>query len=290
MDFTAPKIGRVLYMLEKPLVNKILDFVRVKPRTMQELSLHIEKNWRTAERYVDQITQETGFISTRTFREGTRGALKIIYWNALDTKTGSSYQQRLFEDIMRGRKKEDFHPFDIYQFVPEDKRTAYLEVTEFSKHKDIRFDKLMLEAKHQVLFFSGNLSWMELGPHMDKTLELLAKRGVSIKVLTKVDLTSQNNTKAMLDLNQRFGKDVVEIRHCEQPLRAIIIDDDIVNLKEVLSPTLTREVKQQQFMFFLIKDHEWIAWLQKVFWHLWSHSVDAQKRLDTLETLKKIKK
>jgi hypothetical protein len=290
MDFTVQKIDRVLYMLEKPVVNKILDFVRVKPRTMQELSVHIEKNWRTAERYVEQIAQETGLISARTFREGTRGALKIIYWNALDTKTGSSFQQRLFENVIRGRKKEDFHPFDVYQFADEKQRTAYLEVTEFSKHKDIRFDKLMLQAKHQVLFFSGNLSWMELGPHMDKTLEALAQRGVMIKVLTKVDLTSQKNTQAMLDLNHRFGKDVVEIRHCEQPLRAIIIDDELMNLKEVLSPTITREVKQQQFMFFLIKDPEWINWMQKVFWHLWGQSVDAQKRLDTLLTLKKIKK
>lgn len=290
MDFTAVKIGRVLHMLEKPLVNKILDFVRVKPRTMQEVSVHIEKNWRTAERYVEQISQETGLISARTFREGTRGALKVIYWNALDTKTGTSYQQRLFDDIMRGRKKEDFHPFDIYQFVPDDKRTAYLEVTEFSKHPDIRFDKLILHAKHQVLFFSGNLSWMELGPNMDKTLETLAKRGVSIKVLTKVDITSQKNTQAMLSLNQRFGKDVVEIRHCEQPLRAIIIDDEVVNLKEVLTPSMAREVKQQHYFFFLIRDPEWIAWLQKVFWHLWGQSVDAQKRLDTLNTLKTIAK
>jgi hypothetical protein len=290
MMISVQKIGRVLYMLEKQIVNKVLDFIRVKPRTIQEVSIHIEKNWRTAERYTETITQETGLIATRTFREGTRGALKIVYWNAIDLAKSSAYQERLFERIVQGTRKEDFSPFDIYQFVPDSRRAAYLEKTEFSKHEDIKFDKLIAKAQHQVLFFSGNLSWMELGPNMEHTLEQLAKRGVSVKVLTKVDITSQDNTQAMLHLNQRFGRDIVEIRHCEQPLRAIVVDDEFISIKEVLTPELNRELKEKHFVFYLIHDPEWITWLQRVFWHLWGQSVDARKRLDTLLTLKKIAK
>ena len=60
--------------------KKITDFVKGKPKTIQEISQHIKKNWRTAERYVEKIEKESGTLSTRIFREGTRGALKVVYW------------------------------------------------------------------------------------------------------------------------------------------------------------------------------------------------------------------
>jgi hypothetical protein len=276
-------------MLEKRTEQQILDFVRVKPRTMQEIASLTEKNWRTAERYVQTISQETGLIATRTFREGTRGALRIVYWNALESAKGSAYQERLLQKILQGRRKEDFSPFDVYQFVPVDRREAFVEQQEFSLNDKIRFNKLILKAEQQVLFLSGNLSWVELGPDMMKTIEQLAKRGVRIKVLTRVDVTSEKNTAAMLDINHRVGWDAIEIRHCEQPLRAIIVDDKIMSIKEVLSPELHRELKRKQFIFYLISDLEWVAWLQKVFWHLWGQSVDARTRLDALRTLERTK-
>ncbi|MBI4141804.1 hypothetical protein HY484_02695, partial [Candidatus Woesearchaeota archaeon] len=102
-------------MLTKETTDKILDFVRQKPRTVQEIRHLLQKNWRTADRYVDTISQETGLISTRTFREGSRGALKIVFWNSIDTAKGSAYQERLLQRILHGKHKEDFSPFDIYQ-------------------------------------------------------------------------------------------------------------------------------------------------------------------------------
>jgi len=276
-------------VLEKTIELKILDFVRQRPRTVQEIAALIEKNWRTAERYVERIATETGLIATRTFREGTRGALKIVFWNALDSSKGSAYQERLLAEILHAKRKEEFSPLDVYQFVPENKREAYLEKTEFSKHPAIRFDKLILEARHQVLFLSGNLSWMELGASMDKAMLELGKRGVDVKVLTRVDITSEKNTKAMLAINQRIGKDIVQIRHCEQPLRAIIIDDLFVSMKEVLSPLQHRELKEKKYIFYIIKDPDWISWMQKVFWHLWERSIDAETRLSTLKTLKTLR-
>jgi hypothetical protein len=274
-------------MLDKKTRDAILDFIRIKPRTVQEVAQHIDRNWRTAERYVDTISTETGFIATRTFREGTRGALKIAYWSAISGNTGSAYQERLLQHIQQAKRKEEFSPFDIYQLVPEAERAAHVERSEFSTHPDIMFDSLLLKAHRQVLFFSGNLSWMELGPNMEGVLDQLAKRGVTMKVLTRVDITSEANTTAFLALNERFGRDVVQIRHCEQPLRAMIIDDSFASIKEVLSPATFRELKEKQFIFYIIRNAEWIAWLQKVFWHLWQQSIDAQARLDALQTLKK---
>jgi len=272
-------------MLNKALTDQILDFIRQKPRTVQEIAFLLQKNWRTADRYVDTITAETGLLSTRTFREGTRGALKVVFWNALDRAKGSAYQERLLQKIVQSKHKEDFSPFDIYQFVEPTKREAFLEKTEFSTHPTIKFNELLANAKHQVLFLSGNLSWMELGPNMHRALETLAKNKVRMKVLTRVDVTSQKNTEEMLSLNQRTGWDAVEVRHCEQPLRAIIIDDTFVSIKEVLAPSRMREFPGPTFIFYLIKDPEWIAWLQKVFWHLWGQSIDAPERLAALHSI-----
>ena len=272
-------------MLTKNVQTVITDAVRVKPRTVQEVSQLIDKNWRTADRYVQQIAEQTGLIAVRTFREGSQGALKIVYWNALDRAKGTAYQERLLEKIESGRKKEDFSAFDIYQFVPENNRQAVVEKTEFSTEKSMRYDELLGNTKQQLLLFSGNLSWMELGQNMTKTMEALAKKNVSIKVLTRVDLTSKKNTEAALAINQRAGWDAVEIRHCEQPLRAAIMDDQLASMKEVLSPQHIRELKEKLFVYYRISDPDWVLWLQKVFWHLWQQSIDAKTRLDSLKTL-----
>ena len=68
-------------MLDTKTIKKINDFVYTKPRTIQEIAHLIRKNWRTANNYVDKIAKESGAISVRTFRGGTRGALKIVYWS-----------------------------------------------------------------------------------------------------------------------------------------------------------------------------------------------------------------
>jgi hypothetical protein len=273
-------------MLDKAVTDRILDFVRQKPRTVQEVAALLERNWRTADRYADQLAAETGLIATRTFREGTRGALKVVFWNALDRAKGSAHQERLVQKILAGRLKEDFSPFDIYQFVAPQKREALLEHMEFSGKYGMKFDELLGRTRRQLLIFSGNLSWMEYGPRMLETLTKLAKDKVSIKVLTRVDVTSQKNTEAALALNHRVGWDAVEVRHCEQPLRAVIIDDELLSIKEVLSPEQYRELEKKTFIFYRIRDPEWIGWAQKVFWHLWGQSVDARDRLTALESIR----
>ncbi|MDO8511098.1 MAG: hypothetical protein Q7S55_02940 [Nanoarchaeota archaeon] len=275
--------------VQKEIKDAILRLIQQKPRTVQEIAETIGKNWRTADRYVELIAQETGLIAIRIFREGSRGALKVVYWNSLERAKGSAYQERLLQRIMQGNRKEDFSPLDIYQFVDPDNRKAFIETTEFSQQQQIRFDYLLSQAQQQILFFSGNLSWVELGPNIHRVLENLARKKIRIKVLTRVDITSQKNTEEMLSLNQRVGWDAVEIRHCEQPLRAIIVDDGFVSIKEVMSPLYCRELKEKKFMFYLIQDTEWIQWLQKVFWNLWGQSIDAKERIAALDSVNVVK-
>jgi len=275
--------------LQKEIKDTILQAIQQKPRTVQEIAQVIAKNWRTADRYVEIIAEETGLIATRVFREGSRGSLKVVYWNALEKAKGSAYQERLLQKIMQGKRKEDFSPLDIYQFVEQTKRQAFLEKAEFSTHPEIKFDTLMSRAQQQVLFFSGNLSWVELGQNVHKVLVDLAKRKIKIKVLTRVDITSHQKTQELLSFNQQVGWDAVEIRHCEQPLRAIIIDDAFASIKETMNPLYCRELKEKMFMFYLLQDQEWVHWLQKLFWHLWGQSIDAGERIKTLDSVNKLR-
>ena len=71
-------------MLSSEVIKKIEDFVYEKPRSIQEIAEYIKKNWRTADRYIQEIEKNFGTISTKVFREGTRGALKIVYWSAVE--------------------------------------------------------------------------------------------------------------------------------------------------------------------------------------------------------------
>ena len=269
-------------MLDKDLQRRILDHVQKRPCTVQEIAALTGRNWRTAERYVAQLERETGLIATRTFREGTRGALKVVYWNALEAAKGSAYQERLLRRVLNGSRKEEFSPFDIYQFIGAGKREALQTTEEFGKGKD---DPLAT-AQRQVLFLSGNLSWTAAKGNV-AAVELLARRRVSMKVLTRIDITSQANVERLLAINQRTGWDAIQVRHCAQPLRGIVVDDTIASLKEVFSPSAVREAKRKTFLFYRISDEEWIGWLQKAFWHLWDGSVDAATRLEALASVRK---
>ncbi|HSU72495.1 MAG TPA: hypothetical protein VLJ21_01450, partial [Candidatus Binatia bacterium] len=104
-------------MLDKDTEKKILDFVYPQPRSVQEIAHVIDKNWRTADAYIEKIAKETGQISARIFRGGTRGALKIVFWSNKERISSTEFQERLFKRIELGRKKEDFSPFELYAYV-----------------------------------------------------------------------------------------------------------------------------------------------------------------------------
>ena len=67
-------------MLTKDIIQKINEFVYAKPRSVDEIAKLINVNWRTANRYVEKIAVEEGTISAKVFREGTPGALKVVFW------------------------------------------------------------------------------------------------------------------------------------------------------------------------------------------------------------------
>ncbi len=280
-------------MLTTPVADQIKDFVRQEPRTIDEIAKRLRKSWLTADRYVDKIAKEDGTLRIKTFRGGTRGALKLVYWNSTNAPAMSSVQEKLFHAIVRGRRKEDFSPLDIYQFVAETKRNAIIErgVKDDSDEMRAGVDDLFAQAKKQILIFSGNLSWSNLRKgkaSMLQIIEDLAKQGVSIKILTRVDIAGIDNIHRMLALNKRIGKDLIEVRHCEQPLRAFVMDESLARLKEVKKPEHYKkgELDAVTNIYYTFNDQAWVAWMQRVFWYLFAEAVSAENRIRILRELK----
>lgn len=59
------------------------------------------------------------------------------------------------------------------------------------------------------------------------------------------------------------------------------------DIKEIKEPTgKISELDKKIFIFYNIKDKEWIDWLTKIFWKMFSSSIDARKRLMELEKIK----
>jgi hypothetical protein len=282
-------------MLDSKTAKKICDFVYQKPRTVQEIAFLLQKNWRTADSYVDKIAKEQGTLSARTFREGTRGALKIVYWNNIEKISSTEFQERLFRGIESGKTKEDFSPFDIYQYVDDKKKTAFLEVQSGENVViEQNLASLLLSAQKQVLIFSGNLSWANIVDGKKKIIDVFAEiaKHVPIKILTKIDITSLKNVQKVLQINEKLGREAIEIRHCEQPLRALIIDDKTARLKETKKASNYKqgELDKNAYIFYNIFDEEWVDWLQKVFWNLFRTSIPSSKRLNDIAAIKNITK
>jgi hypothetical protein len=278
-------------MLDKEIVTKIESFVYSKPRSVQEIAEYIGKNWRTADRYIDEIEKNFGTLSTRVFREGTRGALKIVYFASIEKASGTIFQENLEKEILTLKRKEDFSAFDIFQLVPEKNKKAEKEKAIDENHTNLNSLKEILEsAEKQVLFFSGNLSFINLKNKnfsMLNTIENLIKEKIQIKIIARVDFTAKESLEKLLALNFKYGKEAIEIHHKDQPVRAMIIDNKIIRLKEQKEPTgKINELDDKMYIFYTIKDKEWAEWLSKIFWKIFSFSIDSKKRLEELNKIK----
>lgn len=281
-------------MLDTKTIKKVEEFVKAKPRTIQEIAFHLKKNWRTADRYVDKIADETGSLALRTFREGTRGALKIAYWQAVENIHHSDLQHRLFSMIEHGKTKYDFSPLEIYQYVDPKKRRAFME-EQFDDQTTIEHELVshLRSAQKQILFFSGNLSFVNVvqdGVKVLKLLEELARNNVSIKILARLDITAMKNLDKIFAINDKVGKEMIEVRHLIQPLRTFIVDNRFARLKETKEPDHfdRGELGKKTCIFYEIYDQEWIEWVQKVFWNMFRNATPAKKRAECMEEIQKI--
>lgn len=276
-------------VLDKETREEIKDFIRKKPRTVQEVAQKVGRSWRTADRYLEKMESEEGYIARRTFRKGTRGALKIAYWNNINSFSTSKVQEQLLRKIETGREKDDFSPFDIYQCAEDGERKAFME-KQSEENVEAKHDifTLLRQAQNQIIFFSGDLSWVNLTHRGERSLEVfreLSEDGINLFFLGRVDTGSMKNAEKMFDFKKSLKEDNIQIRHSEQPLRAFIVDDKLVQLKEMRKEN-GKKTDDRNYLFYEIRDKEWVEWLKKVFWKLYRGSMPGEKRIKDLRTIK----
>ncbi|MBT7902891.1 hypothetical protein HN587_03435 [Candidatus Woesearchaeota archaeon] len=279
-------------VLDNKTIDKIKAFVYAKPRAVNEIAQMLGKNWRTADRYIEEISKRTGHIQMRVFREGSRGALKIVFWNNLEKIYATDIQEKLFAQMEKGIEKNDFSPIEIYQYVDPEKRDGYFEeITPNYQYNAETLFPLIDNAEEEVLAFSGNNSWIHL-KHDGRTLldsvRDAVKRGVIFKIITNVALLDLKNLRDILAINIQMGKEMVQVKHEITPLRAYIIDGKIAKFSEIKVPAGKKgEDKKILGVYYSIYDPEWVEWIKQVFWKKFQLALPAKKRIDSLEGLHK---
>lgn len=266
-------------MLTKEITQKIYNFVTDEPKTIQDISHLIGKSWLTTQRYLDKLSEE-GVIGCKTFRGGTRGALKIIYKRPA-LQSISATQKHISDKILSGVRKDDFSPSDLFQFAK--KREVDVVKSLNSKDNFLRMKKHFLQAEGEILLFSGDLSFLQYGNNSESmydVIEDIAKRDISVKVLCRVELTSVKTVQKVLAINSQLGKNCISIKHCSQPLRADIIDGKGVSCIE----TFNRSDKPLHVLYKLY-DKEWCDFLVQIFWQMYRGSISAEERIEFLEGL-----
>ena len=270
--------------------EKILAKVKKEPCLVQDLAQHLHKSWVTTERYVTKLAQEKGLVKVKTFREGTKGAIKVVYWNYPESAQQDEIKARAFERITLLSDKKDFSPLEIYQHVPPKYARAFYEYYDDpSLATKQHLASFFRQAQHEVFIFSGNLSFLNVqegGKCVTDLLEELLERGITLRILCKVDVESLGNLHPLDRLLKKYPKQV-DVRHRLHPLRGVLIDRTIARLKaeKARSDFKARELKQDIRLFYEITDPDWVDWLQNVFWHLYRHGIDYKARLRLIEKI-----
>ena len=275
--------------LAEPDEKRILSFVKKEPRMIQDIAKHIQKTWVTADSYVQKIQKKTGLLATKVFRGGTQGAVKVVYYNSGESASADDLRKTLYDKIRLGRQKEDFDPLDIYQYIPSNKKKATLQRKQEDNNVYLQFHNFLKSAESEIQVFAGNNSWITMKEGKTPTsiiIEQLLKRGVTIRILCRIDLTALETLNTIIPLTKKYSA-LIEVRHAQQPLRGFIIDDKKVRLKDTKEASMYKpgEVKGTIKVVYEWTDEEWTQWLQQVFWNLWKEAPTLQQRKEELEKI-----
>ncbi|MBN1792843.1 hypothetical protein JW826_04125 [Candidatus Woesearchaeota archaeon] len=264
-------------------IKRIVEFVKKEPRTVQDVSKLIGRSWVTTESYLQQIKEDTGLIDIKTFRKGSQAALKIVFPASSSNVSSDDLKDRIFQKIRIGRTKNDLDFMGIYQFIPASNKKAYSEQYEEGEiTKGYPISHLLRRAENYVYVFSGNLSFLntkENGKSVLSVMEELLKKKISVKILCRVNLASLSNISKLSLLIKKYP-DLIEVRHSYHPLRGFLIDGKLGRFKNEESALKYKkgELVKNTRIFYEFYDHDWISWLEKVFWSLFRVSLDYESR------------
>ncbi|MBI4043886.1 MAG: hypothetical protein HY393_03705 [Candidatus Diapherotrites archaeon] len=139
--------------LSEAEVKAIVDAVKKEPRTVQDISLLIDKSWVTTEKYLQELHNQTGAINLKTFRPGTQAALKVVYYVSTEGGPGDEVKQGLAQRILQGKFKQDFDFLDVFQFIPDAQKKAFTRESGGRRTHDIGRIGQEKGFQEPVLFF-----------------------------------------------------------------------------------------------------------------------------------------
>jgi uncharacterized protein (DUF1697 family) len=275
-------------MLDDKGIKQVIDFVKKEPRTVQDVSKLIGRSWVTTDSYLNKIKDSTGLIAIKTFRKGSQGALKIVYHTSTESSKCDELKTILSNQIMHGRFKGDFDFMEVFQFIDNKKKMAFIDEQKegvISGKEDII--GLFKQATNKVYIFSGNVSFLSSKQGKIKiinSLEDMLKRGILVKILCRVNLASIFNLNNLNRLILKYPG-LLEIKHSYQPLRGMIIDDKIARFRDEEQVKFYKkgELDKNQIIFYEIHDEEWILWLQNVFWSKFRNSISSESRMKDID-------
>lgn len=262
--------------------RKIIDALKCEPLSVQEISKIIGKSWVTTNTYLEKLGRDTGLIDIKVFRKGSHGALKVVYYKHL-VRNNDLVKKSLYTQIRNSRIKQDFDFMELYQFVADDKKKTDVDKyqTEFLGHMRTLYNS----AKHSILCFSGNLSYVGLEENDIKMLDIIEsalKRKVSVRIVARLNVSTLKNWKKIEHLLKKY-EGLFEVRHAYHPLRGFIIDQNAARFKNDECNYDRKELSQDMRFFYEIYDSDWIMWLQDVFWDYYNSALDGAQRIKELD-------
>lgn len=273
-------------VLTKDNSQKIISFVKKEPCLIQDVANYLGISWITAERYVEKIEKENGLLKIKTFRGGTQGAIKLVYYNYTDSLEANEVQKKLFNVILSQSNKKYFDPLEIFQYVDEKKSKAFYE---YCEDLDISLKqnlvKLLKSTEQELFILSGNLSFINMVEGKIKiinVIEELLKKGIHIRILTRIDFASLENISKLDFMIHKYKN--LEIKHTFQPMRGYIIDNKFFRLKDEKDKISFKgkELHNNIRVFYDIWDETWVDWLKNVFWYLYRNSLSYDERKKVL--------
>lgn len=155
----------------------------------------------------------------------------------------------------------------------QNEKSSALTKKKYDTEKNaLDFHQKIQSAKEQLLFFSGNLTFLELRSR-EKTISYIDRKlfeGINIFIITRIGQDNARQIRELLNLNNRGHRGTIGIRYAQQPLRCSVIDAKECHFKEY---------HEKNILIHTITDEEWIRWVSNVFWQLWHGSIDAEKRM-----------
>src|SRR3989344_2525040 len=190
-------------VLNHDIKRKLLELIAQSPRSIQELAVELNKNWRTIDNYITKLVEE-GLISVKEFKKGSRVAFKIVYIQPDINYQISNVQKKILRQIESGKRSQDFSPLNIIQYIPQKEVTSYFNPAKLPTNKITEDLSLFLnQATNSLQMFSGDLSWVDLKSSKGSILDViegLARDKVVIKIIARVDKSTKTRIEKLVTI------------------------------------------------------------------------------------------